>query len=125
MPIERLSRTRRFLLRAAALLTVLAFLSALGFLPFAGRALVAQDPLVHADAIFVLAGARAERWLEAVDLYREGWAPLVLLSSGRLERAELRVRQLGVRYPSSEEQARSAIVQLGVPEAAVAIMPGE
>jgi uncharacterized SAM-binding protein YcdF (DUF218 family) len=120
---ERLARTRRFLGRATVALVALGLTAVLLFLPFAGRALVAEDPLVPADAIFVLAGARAERWLEAVDLYREKWAPHIVLSSGRLEQAEMRLRSLGVRYPGSEELARDAIVQLGVPADAVAIMP--
>jgi len=120
---QRLAQGRRFLARAAAIVVALGLTSALLFLPFAGRYLVAEDPLVPADAIFVLAGARAERWLEAVDLYREKWAPRLVLSSGRREAAELRLRSLGIRYPSSEELARDAIVQLGVPDSAIAIMP--
>ena len=123
MPHERLARTRRVVLRAATVLLALAVLSTIFFLPFAGRYLVSEDPLVRADAIFVLAGARAERWLEGVDLHREGWAPRIVLSHGRVEAAELKLRQLGVRYPTSEELSRSAIVQLGVPDHAVEILP--
>ena len=30
----------------------------------------------------VLGGARVERWLEAVDLFKEGWAPAMVISPG-------------------------------------------
>jgi uncharacterized SAM-binding protein YcdF (DUF218 family) len=93
-------------------------------LPFAGRFLVYEDPLKHADAIFVLAGARAERWLEGVDLYHEGIAPRIVLSPGRLEAAELVLRAKHVNLPSDAELARSAILQLRVPADAVSVLDG-
>lgn len=93
-------------------------------LPFAGRFLVYEDPLKHADAIFVLAGARAERWLEAVDLYHEGIAPRIVLSPGRPEEAEAVLRSKHVTFPSDAELARSAIVQMHVPADAVSIADG-
>jgi len=117
--------TGHLLRRAAAALAALALTSALLFLPFAGRSLVIEDPLVDADAIFVLAGTRAERWLEGVDLYREQRAPRILLSSGRREAAERRLRALGVHYQTDEERARAAMIELGVPGDAIAIMPLE
>jgi uncharacterized SAM-binding protein YcdF (DUF218 family) len=125
MTHERLARMRRLLGRATAALTTLGLVATVLFLPFAGRYLVAEDPLTTADSIFVLAGARAERWLEAVDLYREKWAPRILLSSGRHEAAEIALRSRGIRFPSSEELARDAIGQLGVPDAAVTIVETE
>ena len=81
-----IARTRRFrpsLRRAAILFIVLVFVAAAVFLPFAGRFLATEDPLERADAIVVLGGARAERWLEAVDLHHEGWATTIVLSPGK------------------------------------------
>ena len=83
-----------------------------------------EDPLRHADAIFVLAGARAERWLEAVDLFHEGVAPRIILSPGELEQAELVLRQRHIVFPQEAELARDAIVQLHVPADAVSILEG-
>lgn len=110
---------RRVVIAAA----VLAVIAALCFLPFAGRYLIVQDPLERSDLIVVLAGARAERWLEAVDLYRNGWAPRILLSPGRLEEAEVRLEQMGIRYPREAELARDAMVQMKIPSEAIAILP--
>ncbi len=92
--------------------------------PFAGRFLVYEDPLKHADAIFVLAGARAERWLEAVDLYHEGIAPRIVLSPGRLEPAEILLRSRHIAFPADAELARNAILQLHVPADSVLIAEG-
>ena len=111
---------RRLLLVAAAVIV----LCAVAFIPFAGRFLVYEDEVRHADAIFVLAGARAERWLEAVDLFREGIAPRIVLSPGELEHAEVVLQQRHIAFPNDAERARDAIVQLGVPADAVSILDG-
>jgi len=117
-------RVRRVLVRtllAAAILLIVA----LGvFLPLAGRYLVREDALQKSDVIVVLAGARVERWLEAVELYREGWAPMVVLSPGRVEDAELRLRRLGIRFPADVELAREAMMQMQVPPAAIETLNG-
>ncbi|MEO8523069.1 MAG: YdcF family protein, partial [Acidobacteriota bacterium] len=69
------ARSRRLAVRLLLAILITGLVALLAFLPFAGRYLVLEQPLEHADAIVVLAGARVERWLEAVDLYRAGWAP--------------------------------------------------
>ena len=59
---------------------LLAFLASALFLP---SLLVAQDETVYADAIVVIGGdhkpARIQR---AAELYRQGYAPLVIISAG-------------------------------------------
>ena len=60
-----------------------------------------------------------ERPLEAVDLYKEGWAPVVVLSPGRPEPSEGMLRERGIRFPSDVELERDALVQLGIPAAAI------
>ncbi len=117
-------RWLRAALRLARVACGAAAVAVLCFLPFAGRYLVVDEPLEHADAIVVLAGARVERWLEAADLYRSGWAPRVVLSPGRIESAELQLRERGVRFPAEVELTRDALVQLGVPLEAIDILPG-
>jgi uncharacterized SAM-binding protein YcdF (DUF218 family) len=118
------ARPRRALARVCAASAVVLVVGGAAFLPFAGRFLVRADPLEPADAIFVLAGTRVERWLESVELYRERRAPLVILSPGRLERAEVDLRAKGVWLPTDVEVARDAMVRLGVPADAVRILPG-
>src|SRR4051794_31921268 len=81
-------------------------IAAIVFFPFAGRWLVSEDPPQPSDALVVLAGTRAERFLEAVDLYKKERAPVILLSPGRLEAAELVLQQRGIRQVTEAEMAR-------------------
>jgi uncharacterized SAM-binding protein YcdF (DUF218 family) len=119
-----MSRFRAFV-RGVAASAVLAFvLGGVWLLIDGGRFLQHEDPLEHADAIFVLDGTRLERPLEAVDLYRAGWAPLIVLSPGRPEPAELLARAKGITFPREAELVRNAMVQLGVPAQAIVADPG-
>jgi uncharacterized SAM-binding protein YcdF (DUF218 family) len=115
---------RRILVRTAAAAIILLALAAIAFLPFAGRYLVQQDPLEKADAIVVLAGGNVERWLEGVDLYREGWAPRIVISPGIIDEGEVQLRRMGIRYQSDADRARDAMIQMKVLPAAVDILPG-
>jgi uncharacterized SAM-binding protein YcdF (DUF218 family) len=124
MSSDRLRRTRRVLLRAAAVVAALTVVAALCFLPFAGRYLLREDPLDPSDAILVLAGARVERWLEAVELFREGWAPRIVLSRGGYESADSLLREMGLHYPDEAELARDLMIQMHVPSAAIILLPG-
>ncbi|MEN3337301.1 MAG: hypothetical protein V7647_977 [Acidobacteriota bacterium] len=110
-------------LRLVAITLSLAAAACICLFPFAGRYLVVEQPLEHADAIVVLAGAHAERWLEAVDLFRDGWAPRIVLSRGRIEDAEARLVALGVRFPQDAELVRDAMLQMHVPPAAILMLP--
>ncbi len=114
---------RRLVARAVVLLVVLLVFAAAWFVPRAGRFLIVEDPLAKSDAIVVMAGSRAERWLEAVDLYRDGWAPRIVLSPGHVEPAEALLRERGIRFPSDADLARDAMIQLHVPANAVSILP--
>ena len=118
------SRPRRALRRTILALFLLAVATTAWLMYYGGRYLQHEDPLQKSDAIFVLAGTRAERPLEAIDLYKEGHAPIVVLSPGRPEPGELVLRQRGVRFPSEVELERDALVQSGIPSAAVIATSG-
>ena len=105
--------------RTFYLLVVLAVAAAVWLVYYGGRYLQHEDPLQQADAIFVLAGTRAERLLEGYQLYVEGYAPVILLSPGRVEPGEVLLKARGIRFPSEHELARDVLVQLGVPPAAI------
>lgn len=117
-------RALRAVLRAARWAPAAAAAALLCFLPFAGRYLVVEGELERSDAIVVLAGARVERWLEAAELYRAGWAPRIVLSPGRPESAELELREMRIRFPAEAELIRDALLQMNVPANAVTILPG-
>ena len=68
MPLLR-RRARLYLLLASGALLA----GGVAALSQAGRFLAREDPLRPADVIFVLAGTRVERPLEAADLFRDGF----------------------------------------------------
>jgi uncharacterized SAM-binding protein YcdF (DUF218 family) len=112
-------RPRTAVRRIVLVLFILAVVVAGWLMVYGGRYLQHEDPLQKGDAIFVLAGTRMERPLEAVDLYKEGWAPVVILSPGRPEPSEVMLRARGIVFPSDVELERDALVQLGIPAGAV------
>ena len=98
---------------------------ALGAYAFAnvGRFFTADDPVQKADAIFVLAGSTMDRPLEAVDLYQEGYAPRIVLTRETPERGILISARRGAVLPFKADQARDAMIQLGVPMDAIVVPP--
>ena len=108
-----------------------AFLKLLGFLTLAGGLVLALllltagwwlplDEEPHpADYIVSLAGSQA-RALHAADLYTQGLAPKVLVSTLHRNRVRQELDALGVPAPHDEEVAQSILRIKGVPEADVA-----
>lgn len=120
---SRFQRIRRLLARTLVVGALAIALLALAACPRAAHFLIIDEPLQPADAIVVLAGARVQRWLEAVDLYREGMSAAIVLSPGIIEPAEVRLRAMGIRYPSETDLVKDAMVQMGIPEAAISVLP--
>lgn len=110
--------TRRRLVVAALLATLVA----VGFWTFLrlGTFMAAQQPLVRADAIFVLAGTLVERPLEAADLYHAAYAPRILLTRSRAEGpAFAAARARGARIDGEFDTAYRLLTDLGVPASAI------
>jgi uncharacterized SAM-binding protein YcdF (DUF218 family) len=103
---------------AAAALVLYALTPAM--LRAVGAQLIHEDPLVHADAIIVLA-PYLDRVMEAADLYKQGYAALVILTRGTREPAE---QELIDRHlvESSEERRRGVLMALGVPADAIVLL---
>jgi uncharacterized SAM-binding protein YcdF (DUF218 family) len=107
------------------LLLVAAFaLAIFGFVRL-GRLLKAPDPLQKADAIYVLGGSIIDRPLEALHLYREGYAPRIVLSPDKRENGAVALEHQGIHMPSTAEVVRDLFVdKLGVPASDIVLMPG-
>jgi uncharacterized SAM-binding protein YcdF (DUF218 family) len=112
---------KRFLRRSALVVAPL-FLIGIFMLRGLGSWLVVEDPLQKADAIFVLGGTRFERPLEAIDLYKAGWAPRVALMQQIADYGELHLMQLGVPFPREVDAQIEVMVGLGVPRSAIIIL---
>jgi uncharacterized SAM-binding protein YcdF (DUF218 family) len=112
---------KRLLFRGALVLAPVLLLSAVT-LPRLGPWLVVQDPLVKSDAIIVLGGTMYERQLEAVDLYRDAWAPRIYLFRELIDWGELELIERGVPYTKVVDVQIDAMVRLGVPRGAIEIL---
>jgi uncharacterized SAM-binding protein YcdF (DUF218 family) len=123
MTHDRRRRALRFLARASLGIGLALVVSFACALPFAGRYLVSEDPVAPADAIIVLGGTRAGRWLEALDLYEERMAPHIVLSSDRADATDFEFHRRGIRIPRTSDLVRDAMIQLGVRPDAVEVFP--
>ena len=87
-----------------------------------GAQLVREDSLQRADAIVVLAGATPLREIEAADLYRAGYAPVVLLTLENDEPSIEVLRERGITFESRNQQRVRIMRLLGVPESALTVL---
>jgi len=113
----RPSLRRRFLLAAVVLLGLLILAGAVHrpVLTAIGSALVVDDTPQPADAIVVLAGATPSREAKAAQLFREGWAPRVIISRAVMPDDVRELIALGVRPLDWQGEARLALEKYGVP----------
>jgi uncharacterized SAM-binding protein YcdF (DUF218 family) len=86
------------------------------------RWLIVEAPLEHADAMVVLGGSATyqERTALAARLFREGRAPVILLTDDGQRAGWSRVER---RNPYFVELARAELIRQGVPESAIEILP--
>jgi uncharacterized SAM-binding protein YcdF (DUF218 family) len=124
LPARAGPRRRRWPWIAPALLAAALMTWALSptLLTAAGSQLIHSDPLQRADVIVVLAPF-VDRVMEAADLYRQGYAPLVIVTRASRDIGEQELIDRGV-IKSAENQRRDALIALGVPAASIVILDG-
>jgi uncharacterized SAM-binding protein YcdF (DUF218 family) len=89
----------------------------------AAQALIVSAPLASADVLVVLSGSSAylERTHKAAEVFRQGRAPLVLLSDDNTRGGWSSAQQ---RNPYFVERARDELIKEGVPAEKIRIVPG-
>ena len=87
----------------------------------AGRWLDREDPLSHADVIFVVGGAMPQRALEAAKVFGMGYAPEVWLS--RPDNPSDDLAKMGIHFVGEEDYNRQILMHQGVPESAIHVLP--
>lgn len=89
----------------------------------AGRALVVSEGLERADALVVMSGSAdyAERAAAAARLFREGRAPVILLTDDGQRGPWSDAEQ---RNPFFHERAREELRRAGVPDEKIELVPG-
>jgi uncharacterized SAM-binding protein YcdF (DUF218 family) len=115
-------RARRLSLAAVAVILI----AGIGRLamPCVGQALVVNDRLQKADAIVVLSSPRIDRTYEAALLWKERWAPVVVISVGNNTRERELADRYHVKVPQYADTQRSVFEQVGTPPGAILTLPG-
>ncbi len=103
------------------MLAVLLLVAAVVVFRGAGRWLDREDPLSHADVIFVLSGAMPQRALEAGKVFAMGYAPEVWISRPDSPADDL--AKIGVHFAGEEDYNRQILIHEGVPDAAIHLLP--
>jgi uncharacterized SAM-binding protein YcdF (DUF218 family) len=107
------------------LMLLLAVLTGLEYWAFRriGGWLVIEDPLQHARAVVVLSGGAPFRALGAADIYHQGWAPEVWITSVYDRSTTEAYQRLAVQYIPDREYSRQVLEKMGVPTQAIRILP--
>ena len=114
-------RRRMFQTGAAlVLLALAAYAASTPLLTAIGDQLIHADPPERVDAIIVLAPF-LDRVMEGADLYRQGHAPVVILTRATRDAGEQELIDLQI-IEGSEERKRRALIALGVPADAIVIL---
>lgn len=87
-----------------------------------GEYLVTENELEKADAIFVLSGSIPDRILEAVDIYKQGYAPLIILSKAEKPQGYDALLKLGIKIPEEYDLNRIVALKLGVPTSSIIVI---
>jgi uncharacterized SAM-binding protein YcdF (DUF218 family) len=103
---------RSFLL-GVAFGALLMLVAGVGALVVVGHALAVEDPLAKADVIVAVSGDNGPRTATAVELWKQGYAPLLLFSGASSDPDSV----------SSAEIMKREAIRLGVPEAVILVEP--
>jgi uncharacterized SAM-binding protein YcdF (DUF218 family) len=89
------------------------------FLALVGGALVVEDPLAPADLLVVSMASPVAGAFEAARLYRDGYAPEIVLPGTVADPYRDDLRQLGIVYPAQTALEQAVLERSGVPPAAI------
>jgi uncharacterized SAM-binding protein YcdF (DUF218 family) len=118
--IEKVSATRNRRLISVVILAVL-FAAAIVVFRGAGKWLVREDPLVHADALVVLSGGMPYRAEAAAHYFESGYASEVWVT--RPESPSDQLNELGIHYVGDDDYSRQILIHFHVPETNIRVLP--
>ena len=90
-----------------------------------GSFLVVEDPLEPAAAIIPLGGQIPFREMEAAKLYRDGWAPRVIIVRAALSAEAAALQALKIKKAEGWEVSDEVLRQQGVPASAIVVPKDE
>ncbi len=89
---------------------------------YLGEHLVTEYPLEKADAIAVLSGSVPDRILEAIDIYKRGYAPIIILTKEEKPPGYDELLSFGIKMPEGYDINQMIALKLGIPSASIAII---
>jgi uncharacterized SAM-binding protein YcdF (DUF218 family) len=89
-----------------------------------GEWLAVDDPLQHSTALVVPGGGTPFRAIEAAGLYRARWASEVWVTQGPRDEGDAALKKMGITTSPEHELSRKILMKLGVPTAAIQVVPG-
>jgi uncharacterized SAM-binding protein YcdF (DUF218 family) len=92
-------------------------------LPYLGYYLIVNDVVNKSDAIFVFGGSVPNRIIEAVELYKEGFSELIIISKYPKPEGYDYIHSIGISYPEGHDINRNIALQMGVPQNNIIIFP--
>jgi len=90
----------------------------------AGNYLVKYDNLQKSDATLILMGSIADRVLQTADIYKQNLTNEILIVNNIQYGSEY-LAQYDVYIPNFATLSKQALVQLGIPESHITIIPGK
>ena len=103
---------------AAIVVTLIAYSARAPLLSLIGSQLIHADPLENVDAMVVLSGG-VDRVVEAAELYRRSYAPLIVLTTEIPDPGDEFLRSRGVSIETTVNKSRRVLERLGVDSAAI------
>jgi uncharacterized SAM-binding protein YcdF (DUF218 family) len=103
------------------IVAVLLYAASAPLLTYLGGQLVHADPPERVDAMIVLASG-IDRIIEASELYKAGYAPLVVLTRDPPEPTNEFLRSHGIPVDSGEQRRQTILHALGVPPQAIVVL---
>ena len=92
-------------------------------LSWLGSLMIVVDPIQASDAILILDGSYfGEREIVATDLYKDGYAPRVVVTLGYEPQSSEILRQRRVRPASPKEFKLLLLSELGVPDDSIVVL---
>jgi len=107
------------------LICAIAYLALPVILSSIGGYLIVEDPLEKASAIVVLSSDPPYRALEGAKLYKDGWAPKVILTRPYRKRLFDTLESLGIHKKEVHELNYEVLLRSGVPPEAIVVIDQE
>jgi uncharacterized SAM-binding protein YcdF (DUF218 family) len=117
----RVMRIVAGILAGIVAVVILTYVVSSPLLTLIGEQLVHVDPLERVDAMVVLASGM-DRVIEAAELYRSGYAPLIVLTRDPEDPTHEFLRSRGIDVETSEQHRQRVLRELGVPGSAIVVL---